>query len=491
MRKDGLVREQLYTTWLVFTVTGLLLAAVFVVLVFDFWVNRFVIAGIILLTLLIIHYLFYVLKKNSKQTAGERVQHETLFLAANELYMQSKRMWDFLISLKSPENKPGVLEKGAPVISDFNPDPGNDTSASLSAKIKDLITAIRGFGDFYALQATTQQENGLQDNDSILQSYFFTVVAKNYVEAVIFDMNTVAEPLSVSVFEIKKRLSAYLEHITDWQNEFTRIDSEKNFNSIINTYNSQNDAFNDMLYKVEQGYNDLSDNLYFLDQHISDINTLSGMITDISDKIKVLSINASIESSKAGVYGRSFKVVSEEVKKLSGETHDSVEKIVPIVKDVTDVLMETIHKFDDSRSKIIRMMENQNEKFNNFYTLLDSYYNEIKAMFSKTSRMIEEVHKHIDKLVPVFNKSNLSVQILENILRMTKGIMIDILERNKSLENELNTSKNKAYISEILTDAISLTTTEEELGIMKKIANTFHIDLPQVKRKQKVDIEFF
>ena len=69
--------------------------------------------------------------------------------------------------------------------------------------------------------------------------------------------------------------------------------------------------------------------------------------------------------------------------------------------------------------------------------------------------------------------------------------MINSLEHNESLENELGKSKNKEYISEILRSTISVTTTEEELGIMKKIADNFQIGLPQVKREQKSDIEFF
>lgn len=450
-----------------------------------------------LIAVFVLIYLYFIMKDESKKRARDNGIFDKLFSASEKLLLESQHLTDALLLLRnkgtSDNNMEALkLESNLCLLLDKNYKPVNgDKNEVLLCKIDNVVKQIKNIGDLSFITKETIKQKDDKDDNLPLQAYFFSLIAKNYFESVIFDMNEVSEPLSVGVFEVKKRLSEYLEHITKWKDEFTKEGSEKNFNSIIATYDTQNIEFNEVIDKVEQEYALLSGNLQYLDHNIGNINVISSMITDISEKIKVLSINASIESAKAGIYGKSFKVVSDEVKKLSGATHDSVKQIVPIAKEITHLLVETVHKFDESRSKIIQMMRKQNENYNSFYSLLDSYYHQITAMFSKTSSMIAEVERYIDKLVPVFNKSNLSIQILENILKMTKELMKDFEEPFKRKGKELYAEENRAFFNKILTEITAMTTTEEELKIIKRIADIFHLDIPQIKKMESKDIELF
>ena len=55
------------------------------------------------------------------------------------------------------------------------------------------------------------------------------------------------------------------------------------------------------------------------------------IINDISDKINLLSLNASIEAARAGEHGRGFAVVADEIGKLADQTSQSVKEISVLV----------------------------------------------------------------------------------------------------------------------------------------------------------------
>jgi iron only hydrogenase large subunit-like protein len=62
---------------------------------------------------------------------------------------------------------------------------------------------------------------------------------------------------------------------------------------------------------------------------VGEINPLLQSLTDIADRTKLLSMNASIEAARAGSAGSGFAVVAQEVRKLSENSHLETEKIIP------------------------------------------------------------------------------------------------------------------------------------------------------------------
>lgn len=80
------------------------------------------------------------------------------------------------------------------------------------------------------------------------------------------------------------------------------------------------------------------------------IGEISNVISEIANQINLLSLNASIESAKAGEFGRGFAVIANEIRKLAEESKRSVEdikKIIINIQEDTKDTMEIAHQAEE------------------------------------------------------------------------------------------------------------------------------------------------
>jgi methyl-accepting chemotaxis protein len=86
------------------------------------------------------------------------------------------------------------------------------------------------------------------------------------------------------------------------------------------------------IQKRQQSLRHMKSSMEAIDGSSREMKGIVGIISDISDQINLLSLNASIEAARAGEFGKGFAVVAGEISKLADSTAQSIKDIDTLIK---------------------------------------------------------------------------------------------------------------------------------------------------------------
>lgn len=137
---------------------------------------------------------------------------------------------------------------------------------------------------------------------------------------------------------------------------------------------------------------------------VSDISNLTSSIRELAESSHLLAINASIEAAHAKEYGRSFRVIADEVRKLSGQTGTLADQITELLNLIRDKIHLTALIAKESAAEIASSSEDialGNEAYNSVQSTtreMSRTSEEILASISDAAHVTEMVHKTLTSL---------------------------------------------------------------------------------------------
>ncbi|MFC0905668.1 methyl-accepting chemotaxis protein [Clostridium sp. MT-14] len=154
-----------------------------------------------------------------------------------------------------------------------------------------------------------------------------------------------------------------------------------------------------------------NNNLKQLIKKSNDILDIVSTIEEISDEINLLSLNASIESARAGEAGRGFAVVADQIKELSNQTSKSVKQINSLIKDLTHAENVSANNVE-IYGEIVR---SQIPTINKTKQILNGVVEFIKGI-------PQTIEKNVDKISEVHKNKDMINSSMDSILSVTEEI---------------------------------------------------------------------
>lgn len=177
------------------------------------------------------------------------------------------------------------------------------------------------------------------------------------------------------------------------------------------------------------------------------VSNLVKMIQEITEKINMLSLNASIEAARAGEQGRGFAVVADEVGKLAEETGGNSKNI----NNQVDVIQKSIEKgsvfVDEGTDALVSLMKELGEvqsEVNSTRTLLEQQNASVDQLLNQAQLVDShstEVAASAEEQLASMQESLTSVQRLSDMAGALQSVCDELTEmadeiRNRSVDLE-------------------------------------------------------
>ena len=160
---------------------------------------------------------------------------------------------------------------------------------------------------------------------------------------------------------------------------------------------------------IQQSSHETRDKIKQLSVQSAEIESITKVITDITEQTNLLALNAAIEAARAGEHGKGFAVVADEVRKLAEQSKSSASKIVGLTsiiqkdtKEVEESVNITVQNIDQG----VTYLQNAQTSFSNIFgsiTEMTAQIQEVSASSEEISASTEEVAASVTEMAHAAN----------------------------------------------------------------------------------------
>jgi methyl-accepting chemotaxis protein len=190
--------------------------------------------------------------------------------------------------------------------------------------------------------------------------------------------------------------------------------------------------------------------IYRLSNKVDKIKMVMNVMNEVAQKTELLSLNASIEATRAGEMGKGFALVANEIRSMAENSKQSSREIGRIVDDIFQDNRAVIHALRKSEEDVEKgrgIITGMVDTFKEMVSGVKEISSEVKAVESVTIRQVKEIRgllNHFEALSRLAQANFVSTQKTTVGTKNQKEGMQKIVE----LMQSLNTLSEKMMASQ-------------------------------------------
>lgn len=205
---------------------------------------------------------------------------------------------------------------------------------------------------------------------------------------------------------------------------------EESFNNVKQTAEGIN-AVLTKFFEIKQSGSNLKDDA-------SNITGIVAIVAKIAKQINLLALNASIEAARAGEAGKGFVVVADEIKKLSEQTNDAVDKINDSLTEFAESIDYVVNDIDLQYD----VLKDENKNLNTAITMSSKSNEELKIVSNVMVQTSQDLDVEVKQITNLFEGIQNLAAIAEENSASTEEASSNVtlyLEQIGELSNQINT----------------------------------------------------
>ena len=283
-----------------------------------------------------------------------------------------------------------------------------------------VSSATKKFSD-HALGAIAEQNEKQQEmyqgilgvtrnvHDNTVESVGIIDELVQATESVAFNMLEIADATALTARSIEEQNSMTQEiqeaivETSDRSKQMVGIAVESNM-SIQGNIHTMDDLKSQSVLIANTNHEVMA-SMERLQEKTKAVEEFTSIIYNISNQTKMLALNASIESARAGEAGRGFAVVSDQIRQLAEQTRTSTEEITRIVNELNENANEVMTSLYSS----VDATDTQNEKITEAAETFEMLLSNMSILIGN----IQEIDGRIYGLTDSNNK------LVDNIMQLS------------------------------------------------------------------------
>jgi methyl-accepting chemotaxis protein len=203
--------------------------------------------------------------------------------------------------------------------------------------------------------------------------------------------------------------------------------------NIVDNLSSKSTVFNEKSENVFQA-------MLNLKEKSNEIQSITNIITGISEQTNLLSLNASIESARAGEAGQGFKVVAEEIRKLAMQSKESANNIGTIIAQL-------VEKADQS-VEAVKELKTVSKEQSDLVTYTKNIFGQITSKMQEVNNNINTVTEKIEQIL---TSNDQIVERINDISAVSEETTASAQETNSMTEENIERANTaKTLVQELM-----------------------------------------